>query len=140
MQATCDARTRAGTPCQRAPRPNERCSKHGGKSLAGIASPRFTSGRSSVVLPTRLAARYHEAHADPQLLAIWDDVALVDARIADVLGRVDSGESARHRRPLQAHSGALKGARHPRYLVHCRRAHGSPGHDPARCQRCGCLG
>ena len=85
MKATCDAKTRAGTPCRRAPMPNGRCSKHGGKSLAGIASPRFTTGRWSAVLPTRLAARYQAAQADPALLAARDEVALVDARIAEVL-------------------------------------------------------
>ena len=41
---SCGAKTRAGTPCQRAPMMNGRCSKHGGKSLAGFASPRFKHG------------------------------------------------------------------------------------------------
>jgi hypothetical protein len=92
--------------------PNGRCSKHGGKSLAGIASPRFTTGRWSAVLPTRLAARYQEAQDDPELLTLREDISLLDPRLADVLGRVDTGESGRFWRALQTHSDALEAARH----------------------------
>ena len=112
MKATCEAKTRAGTPCRRAPMPNGRCSKHGGKSLAGIASPRFTTGRWSAVLPTRLVARYQAAQADPELLALREEVCLLDARLADVLARVDTGESGHLWRALQTHSDALEVARH----------------------------
>lgn len=49
MQAIrlCGAKTRNGTPCLRAPMMNGRCSKHGGKSLAGFAHPRYRHGRYS---------------------------------------------------------------------------------------------
>lgn len=90
--ATCGALTRGGTPCRRAPLPNGRCNLHGGKSLAGIASPSFRTGRYSKHLPERLTARYHEAASDPDLLALREDIALIDARLADLLGRVDRGE------------------------------------------------
>ena len=41
----CGAKTRAGTPCQRAPMPNGRCSKHGGKSHpSGPLHPRYRHG------------------------------------------------------------------------------------------------
>ncbi len=44
--ATCNARTRSGGLCQNAPMyPAGRCRMHGGKSLRGIASPRFKHGR-----------------------------------------------------------------------------------------------
>ncbi len=50
------AKTRAGGACRRAAMPNGRCSKHGGKSLVGPAAPAFRHGRSSKLLPARLAA------------------------------------------------------------------------------------
>ena len=84
------------------PMPNGRCRLHGGKSLSGIASATYKTGRYSKVLPTRLAARYAEAQHDPALLEMREDVALLDARLADLLGRVDTGESGAIWRNLQA--------------------------------------
>lgn len=89
----CGAKTRSGTPCKRAPMPNGRCKLHGGASLSGMASPVYKHGRYSKHLPTRLAERYGEAQTDSDLLALRDEVALTDARLADVLGRVDQGET-----------------------------------------------
>ncbi len=43
----CGAKTRRGTACRRAPMPNGRCSKHGGKSLKLFAHPNFKHGRYS---------------------------------------------------------------------------------------------
>lgn len=89
----CGAKTRAGGACQRPGMPNGRCDKHGGKSLAGIASPQMTTGKYSKYLPQRMLERYHEAAEDSELIALRDDVALIDSRIADMLQRVDTGES-----------------------------------------------
>lgn len=91
--AICGATTRSGKPCQARPMANGRCRMHGGKSLAGPASPAFKTGRYSKYLPARLTERYAEAVNDPELLALREDVALIDARLADLLRRVDSGES-----------------------------------------------
>jgi hypothetical protein len=66
---------------------------HGGATPTGIALPQTTHGRYSRHLPTRLAARYEEAAHDTELLTLREDIALLDTRLADVLGRVDSGES-----------------------------------------------
>src|SRR3954465_9212974 len=96
----CGAKTRSGAPCRTRPMPNGRCRMHGGKSLAGPASPSFTTGRHSKYLPRRLLARYQEMAHDAELLALRDEIALIDARIADVLGRVESGESSRIWREL----------------------------------------
>jgi hypothetical protein len=73
--------------------PNGRCSKHGGKSLAGIASPTFKHGRHSRYIPARLQDRYAASIADPELLALREDIALLDARLSELLERVDTGES-----------------------------------------------
>jgi hypothetical protein len=46
-------------------------------------------------LPTRLAADYERAAHDPELCALRHELAVVDARINDLLGRVDTGEAGR---------------------------------------------
>ena len=73
--------------------PSGRCRMHGGKSLAGVASPSFITGRYSKVLPLRMAARYEEARHDPALLELREEVSVVDGRIVDLIARVDTGES-----------------------------------------------
>jgi hypothetical protein len=89
----CGAKTRAGGTCKQPALPNGRCRFHGGHSLAGIASPNFKTGKYSKYLPARLAERYHEARSDPELLALRDEISLVDARLEDLIRRVDTGES-----------------------------------------------
>jgi hypothetical protein len=80
------------------------CYMHGGKTPRGPALPQFTSGRYSRFLPTRLLARYRDAEEDTELTSLRSELALVDARLADVLSRVDTGESgARWWALLRAH-------------------------------------
>jgi len=71
----------------------EVCHYHGGKTPGGIASPHYKTGRYSKYLPTRLLARYQEAKADPDLLELRSEIALTDARISELVARVDTGES-----------------------------------------------
>ena len=66
---------------------------HGGKTPSGIASPQFKTGRYSKYLPGRLLERYCEADQDAELFNLRDEIALVDARLADLLCRVNTGES-----------------------------------------------
>ncbi len=73
--------------------PNGRCYLHGGKSLAGQASPRFRTGRYSKYLPARLQDRYQTAVEDRELLAMREDIALLDARIGELVERIDTRES-----------------------------------------------
>ena len=73
--------------------PNGKCRMHGGKVPAGIASPQFKHGRYSKYLPARLVGKYEEAAADPELLALRDDVALLDTRLVTVVSALDTGES-----------------------------------------------
>lgn len=69
------------------------CYHHGGKTPVGIASPSFKTGKYSRYLPARLSERYEEALSDSELLALREEIALVDSRLADLLTCVDSGES-----------------------------------------------
>ena len=91
-ESACGAATRANGACRRAPMPNGRCRMHGGATPVGMALPQTKHGRYSKYLPTRLAGRYAEALADRQLLELREEVSLLDARLAEVLGRLDSGE------------------------------------------------
>lgn len=89
----CGAKTRTGEPCTMQAMSNGRCRMHGGLTPTGLAHPSTVHGRYSRHLPTRLAGRYLEAQSDPDLVSVREEMALVDARIADVLTRVDTGEA-----------------------------------------------
>jgi hypothetical protein len=71
---------------------NGRCYLHGGKSLRGLAHPNFKTGRYSKYLPARMLERYEESKADSEQLALKSEIALVDARISDLLQRMDPAE------------------------------------------------
>lgn len=90
----CGAQKRkSGEPCRAKAMANGRCRIHGGKSLAGIAAPGYKDGRYSKVLPKRMREAYAQALDDPQLLEQREQIAVLDARLLDLLGRVDTGES-----------------------------------------------
>lgn len=69
---------------------------HGGKSPVGIAHPSTRHGRYSRDLPTRLVGKYEAAISDSELISVREEVGLVDARVSELLGRLDSKESASH--------------------------------------------
>jgi hypothetical protein len=90
----CGAKKRDGTPCPSwAVKGRNRCRMHGGKTLVGPANGYYHTGRYSKFLPVRMAEQYRTAKADQELLSLKDEVAALDARIADLFGRVDTGES-----------------------------------------------
>lgn len=89
----CGAKRRDGKPCRAWAMSNGRCRMHGGASPKGAAHPRTTSGRYSRDLPTRLRDRYEEAIADASLLELAAEAALLDARLGEILARLDRGES-----------------------------------------------
>lgn len=72
----------------------QRCYLHGGKSPSGIAASRFKHGRYSKVLPVNLMERYEAGLSDQELLALRDEIALLDARIVDLLGSLGAGTSS----------------------------------------------
>jgi hypothetical protein len=99
----CNAKNRDGTQCKAfAIHGKTKCKMHGGKTPGGIASPHYKTGRYSGQLPARMASRYAESQSDAQLLELRDEVSLIDARIMDLLGRVDTGESGKVWKELKA--------------------------------------
>jgi len=93
----CNAKSKqSGVQCKKYALPGKtKCAMHGGKSLSGLAHPNTKTGRYSKVLPARLVDKYEQARDDPGLLTLREDIALLEGRLEDVLGRVDSGESGR---------------------------------------------
>ncbi len=94
----CGARARStGKPCRGIAvgqgAGNGRCRVHGGLNPQGVRQPSFETGRYSKIMPKRLLDRYQEAMRDRDLLSLRDEVMLIDARLSDVLKRVDSGEA-----------------------------------------------
>lgn len=71
------------------------CRTHGGGTPVGVASPQFKNGAHSRhhPMPARLRETYEAGLKDPSLVEMRADIALLDARLADVLTRVDTGES-----------------------------------------------
>ena len=66
---------------------------HGGATPRGVASPHFKHGRYSQVIPVRLAAAYDQARTDDDLLALRDEATVLQARIGELLMRVEAGDS-----------------------------------------------
>lgn len=78
-----------------------RCYLHGGKSLQGIASPRYVGRGYSKYLPPRMLGDYQDALHDPDLIELRRELALVESRTLDLLKRIDSKEPAQAWRALQ---------------------------------------
>src|SRR4051794_12837534 len=74
--------------------PSGRCRLHGGLTPRGLANVNTRTGRYSRDLPTRVLARYESALADPELLSVRDDVALLQGAITDVMAEVKEAETS----------------------------------------------
>lgn len=96
MRPRCTAHSkRNGRRCQNLPvRGRAVCRMHGGHQPRGIASPHWKGRGYSKDLPTRLADRYRAALADPDLVTCTSELALVDARIGEVLRALPADLSA----------------------------------------------
>ena len=97
----CGAPKRDGTPCTNPAMPNGRCRMHNGNAKFGIAHPNYQGKGKSKYLPERMRATYEAALDDPELLVLRNDIAIIDARLYDLLQRVDTGESGKLWRDAQ---------------------------------------
>lgn len=59
----------------------------------GGFSPRLKVARYSKELPPLLAERAERARSDPKLLSLQDEIALLEAREAELMTQVETGES-----------------------------------------------
>jgi hypothetical protein len=89
----CGAKTRSGGRCKTAGMENGRCRMHGGPTPSGPAHHAFKHGRHSKLLHgiKGLGEHYERALADPDLLRLDGEIALVDARLAQLLEKVQKG-------------------------------------------------
>jgi hypothetical protein len=84
---------RTGDPCDQPAMSNGRCRLHGGKALKGIAHPNFKGKGYSEGLPYDLIDAFETARADPELLQLRDEIALVQTRIKQLIQRLTTGEA-----------------------------------------------
>lgn len=105
-QCTATAK-RTGERCRAAAmRGQAVCRMHGGKSLRGQASALYKHGRYSKDLPARLVARYEAAEVDDDLLVQRAEIAVLEARLAELIEGLDRGETGRLWAELRAHQQA----------------------------------
>lgn len=69
-----------------------RCYRHGGASPAGIASPHWKGRGFSKHLPTGMVADFRRALADPDLLDLSGDLALIEAQLAQAVRATHAGD------------------------------------------------
>lgn len=91
----CTAKSKqSGEQCKRHAVPGRNvCAMHGGKSPGGLGSATLKSGKYSKYLPQGLAEKYGAAVTDPEILALNNEIALVDARAMELLDGLNSGEA-----------------------------------------------
>lgn len=94
----CNAKSkRTGEKCKaRAVLGSTKCYHHGGKSLAGVASPTFKDGRYSKFIPKHLADGFDKFASDPKRLDLSENIALADTRISELLTTIDHGGTQEH--------------------------------------------
>lgn len=85
---------RTGFPCRGKAMTNGRCRFCGGKARRGVAHPKWKGGAYSKYMPKGVATRYKAAMVDPDLLSARDEIALVQLRIQDLMGKLKDGGTA----------------------------------------------
>lgn len=77
-------------------REGDACRLHGGASLSGVAHPNWNGGRTSKLfrsLPARMQDGFRASRDDPEILNLSNDIAVLDARLLELLGKADTRES-----------------------------------------------
>jgi len=70
------------------------CWKHGAGKESNPAGRPVTVGRYSKFLPHGLLDNYAAAMSDPEYLSLRDELALIEARMGELLTRLDTSQSA----------------------------------------------
>lgn len=93
--ARCTAKAkRTGLQCtQPAITGSTKCRLHGGKTPKGIASPHYRTGKYAKDLPKALTSDYDQALNDDRLVDLKDELAIVEALVAERL-RLMSGTTS----------------------------------------------
>jgi hypothetical protein len=93
----CQATSKqSGARCRRHATPGRLvCHYHGGAAPVGPAAPNWRHGRHSRYLPLDLRAAFQATLADPNRLALDAEIALVDARLGQLLAGLEANGAAR---------------------------------------------
>lgn len=90
----CGANKRGGGICQSTfVYENGRCKLHGGGAPTGVEAYAYKGRGYTRDMPTRLAERFQASMDDPDLISVRSEIALIDARLGELLGRLDSKAS-----------------------------------------------
>lgn len=100
ISRTCKGKKTNGDPCKRwAQHHNDYCAtcnqKRGHSAIfkPGPANPNYRHGVYAKVVPTKLLKAYQDGLDDPDLLSGKDEVAVLRARLTQVIERTETGES-----------------------------------------------
>lgn len=87
----CGAKKKDGSVClsRSINQENGRCKHHGGASLTGASHSRFKTGQYSSYMPERLMEKYYNVIEDEDLISVKSDIAVITARIAELLQESD---------------------------------------------------
>lgn len=104
-------RRKDGWPCE-SPyiRENGRCKMHGGNLPTGANHHNFIHGRASraySALPARFKEAYMASMEDDDLLSLRADISLTDARMNELIDRLDTGETGENWRSVATLSAGL---------------------------------
>lgn len=92
MKLVCGANLSDGRICMSPPmRGRDRCAFHGGKALRGPEHPWFVHGKYSKSLRRDILQNYYDSLKSGQQLSQSHEIALLDARIADLLKQAAGG-------------------------------------------------
>jgi hypothetical protein len=75
--------------------------------LAKQKHPSYGTARLSAALPADVAARVHEAAADPELLSLRPYIAVLEARLLEIFGQLEKGGATAQWKILSALSGEI---------------------------------
>ena len=107
----CAATNKLGEPCGSwAIKGREFCRFHGGNVPVGFASPKFKTGKYSKFLPDRLLEKYQVALKLKDPLKMMEEVALLDARLVEMVERIPTDEDRANWRRARTGLALLKTA------------------------------
>lgn len=104
---------RSGEQCRQQTEPDRKyCRFHGGRAPRGIDHHATQKRIYDELAPSRMQGDLLRIATAPDLLALVDELVLLRARAADILKRVDSGESGKAWRDLQSLVDKFEGEEH----------------------------
>lgn len=122
----CTGHTRSGKRCKRTAKPpTDKCYRHGGNSLSGIAHPNYKDGKRSRrlnALPETLRGAFQGNLDNPKLKSLDEDIALADTRIEELLKRIPGNDGGNLWQKAQGAFQQFKRASQNRDLPNERRA------------------